>query len=636
MKRGVVLIAGLILLSGLINYGNSGFVQLSQSNHLSFSSNESNDGNISGCTNESANNYNQNATQDDGSCDYDLDDDGVLDVNEIPGCTDINATNYDLNATDDDGTCIDPPSGGFVYSKSVEIFNNTNSSTHGVQSKIKFSNNEDFFAVNDFTNMTIWDSANTTEIISIESSGRILDFDWSSDDTEIVIFSCFYVLDMSREEYNSVYTNWDSTTRYSSLTNESYWIEIYNIESKNLVKYEIDNYTSWYGNNFGMEDYFFFGDIEMNPNGSMIAISYHNNTVIYNYSNFESIFNYTTPEFKSWFDENGKYQSIGGYRPHNNLDWSSSGDNLAISVGAEIKIFDVKNWSEIDILDSNRGGIVSYSPNGELLAQCYFNYYSNSLGSSGFGNIVVTNSSTGKELWKKSVRMDFARCTNIEFSHDSEKLAISYTDMGYRYDNVTGIMIFSVHEGKMIDLISGGYSFICCGIHGFDWSLNNENIFYVKNEIISYEYNNTLTGIYLYSFTFDEELNVVLGCMANDAFNHDSLANRMNYVCDFGLRFSTPPNYDGGGGGGGYGGGTDVGWPALDFSGMGCFGWCPEEFSTMDWIILISVCVVILFVVFKILLVILKTTKTTIKKYSDEEDVWKDFSDSYESEDEES
>ena len=142
MKRGVVLITGLILLSGFINSGNSNFVQLSQSNHLSFSSNESTDGNISGCTDESANNYNQ-------------------------------------NATDDDGTCIDPPSGGFVYSKSVEIFNNTNSSTHGVQSKIKFSNNEDFFAANDFTNLTVWDSANTNEIISIESSGRILDFDWS-------------------------------------------------------------------------------------------------------------------------------------------------------------------------------------------------------------------------------------------------------------------------------------------------------------------------------------------------------------------------------------------------------------------------------------------------------------------------
>ena len=36
-----------------------------------------------GCTNVDANNYNENVTKDDGSCDYDLDDDGVQDRNEV-------------------------------------------------------------------------------------------------------------------------------------------------------------------------------------------------------------------------------------------------------------------------------------------------------------------------------------------------------------------------------------------------------------------------------------------------------------------------------------------------------------------------------------------------------------------------
>ena len=60
---------------------------------------------IDGCTDESANNYNSEATADDGSCDFDQDDDGVLDSDEVAGCTDEYANNYNSEATDDDGSC---------------------------------------------------------------------------------------------------------------------------------------------------------------------------------------------------------------------------------------------------------------------------------------------------------------------------------------------------------------------------------------------------------------------------------------------------------------------------------------------------------------------------------------------------
>ena len=60
---------------------------------------------VLGCTYSDANNYNESATRDDGSCDYDLDDDGVLDDNEILGCMDSKANNYNLEATDEDGSC---------------------------------------------------------------------------------------------------------------------------------------------------------------------------------------------------------------------------------------------------------------------------------------------------------------------------------------------------------------------------------------------------------------------------------------------------------------------------------------------------------------------------------------------------
>lgn len=60
---------------------------------------------IPGCTDILANNFDSLATDDDGSCDYDIDDDGVLDSNEVQGCTDLTANNYQANATDDDGSC---------------------------------------------------------------------------------------------------------------------------------------------------------------------------------------------------------------------------------------------------------------------------------------------------------------------------------------------------------------------------------------------------------------------------------------------------------------------------------------------------------------------------------------------------
>ena len=40
-----------------------------------------------------------------GDCAADVDDDGVCDTDEVPGCTDPEAINYDPNATDDDGSC---------------------------------------------------------------------------------------------------------------------------------------------------------------------------------------------------------------------------------------------------------------------------------------------------------------------------------------------------------------------------------------------------------------------------------------------------------------------------------------------------------------------------------------------------
>ena len=79
---------------------------------------------IAGCQDDTACNYNANATNADGSCAYadagydcdeicleDADGDGVCDAFEIEGCTDPIACNYDGNATDDNASCTYPEVG---------------------------------------------------------------------------------------------------------------------------------------------------------------------------------------------------------------------------------------------------------------------------------------------------------------------------------------------------------------------------------------------------------------------------------------------------------------------------------------------------------------------------------------------
>ena len=81
---------------------------------------------VLGCTDATACNYDGAATDDDGSCEFpadlygsanldcdgnclnDSDEDGTCDEDEVPGCTDATACNYSEAATDDDSSCTYP------------------------------------------------------------------------------------------------------------------------------------------------------------------------------------------------------------------------------------------------------------------------------------------------------------------------------------------------------------------------------------------------------------------------------------------------------------------------------------------------------------------------------------------------
>jgi WD40 repeat protein len=510
---------------------------------------------VPGCTDSNisngmyaANNYNPNATDDDGSCDYDLDDDGILDVDEVYGCTDQFANNHDINATEDDGGCDYSLIGSFQIIEYQTNYENYTVNDVDLYS-IKYSPDGRYYATQHQHLILVWEVENNSNATVIDINGKILDFDWSPDGQQIATISTY--------------------------KQESYWVDFYDFETGEISYFFVNNYSIM---NYGIVP----GDIEYSPDGNHFAISYHNNTSVYNSSSNELVWSYESPI--SWSYSSCNYwencYSYPNIEFHFSVSWSADGERFAFSSGHLFYLFNTSTWNEImhtspfEEYDHPIVESISISPNSELIASC-----------SNYGGLAVMNISDGNFLWVTKFGT-FDICSEIIWSHDSSKVAVSYGNTGYY---ASSVVILSSFDGGMQDVLRVGtyagscYDWSGCpSVGGFDWSLDGQNIITTISE----------ASMGIYHWELNESIPVYFGCTIEYAMNYDPNATKYDDSCYF-YTYETP-NTNNTYSPGIPHSGSDVGFPAITDSDGGMnmsFG--PSDEEIME----IMTCCVLLFFV---------------------------------------
>ena len=574
--------------------------------------------NVSGCTNVTANNYDQNATMDDGSCDFDLDDDGILDADEIPGCTDSRkysnfayvANNYNPHATDDDGSCdYDLDDDGVLDVDEVRgctdsrmFMNNQYLANNYDPNATDNDGSCDYDLDNDGIN-DIDEKRGCTSIISSNYDPTATDDDGSCYGTPVGGFKLLnrqmpYQYTTSNDnliidskfspdgtQYATLHDSrvivWSTSSRtiVDTFSFSSTW-NVFDLDwspdGKNIST--IMNARSTAGvikswiitHTFGVENYsyvalengtHYWGEIEYSPDGSMIAVAYDRFTAIYDSTNGEELWNLTSPQtnYYNVLDNN-----------HFSVSWSPDGLILAASIGITVYMYDVNSMQQINHIIHGSSGYdhyissLTFSPDGTKLAYC-----------SNLGESYLRNVSDGRLLWK--INYDsLSSCTDIAWSPDSQRIATSYSFNG---DHASAVVVQYAEDGSMLDRFGAlrvlacednyYYSHSCGVVEGVDWHNNGD---YIIHSVSGYN-----AGIY--HWEFDNTVEVIFGCTVESATNYDPSATTYDASCIFestssytnngnngGAGYYYNPGYDIGNGAG-YGGGTGPAlFPPLDMS----------------------------------------------------------------------
>ena len=453
--------------------------------------------NASGCTNVSANNYDVNATTDDGSCDFDLDDDGVLDVDEIAGCTNSAANNFVANATDDDGSCTysNYENGSFQHHYWQGYSHGALIRQHE-PSFVKFSPDGSYYATHHDGIIQIWDSNNASithsiyKTISIFSDYWVLDLDWSPNGSHVAII---LTDDLSELGWP---VRWTSAVINYDLENEEYMF-------------------------LGAHEYNTNYDIEYSPDGSYVGAALGNEIVVYDLLSGEKIVNYSSSECIYYC----------GYYSY--LSWGPSTKNLtlALSMNGYISIYDFESQSIINQSDIWYGEkSLKFSPDGNMMAICTSD---DDVALFNLENLTMVWELTTPETYYSHIYN--SACNEISWAPDSTRFAIAYDGNG---NHGSSVLIYDAETSAVVDWFGLLRQYDCQGwdcasIEGLDWSPDGERIIFAAD---SYQ-----QGIH--TWIFDDNIEFIPGCTEYRATNYHPNATRLDYSCRF-IQDDYPyPNY---------------------------------------------------------------------------------------------
>ena len=340
------------------------------------------------------------------------------DTVNMGGCTDISATNYNQNATEDDGSCIHQSMGGFEISES--IFD------EGMIRGLKYNLDCDKYAIlqykdegnstNGGNKITVvpTDYNNSVNITEIQLSPFYspVDFDWSP----------------NGEQFAVMYSNMEVITYNSETGNVSDYL--FNLNNSSCPS--CDNLV-------------YFGEISYNTDGSLISVMtksyarFYADDLAYGF-----VINTSTKEIVKWFSrEYGP--STGTWSPDgshfalqsslnpdwiiffntstwtwetmvlnlvNNeiiltMDYSSNGEFIALCTLDKLYVYNTSTLAKIWVSDIAECLDIDWSSNSDYLGVTQSYNYGWSLGS-GFwgygdwewysdgGSITIYNSTTGK------------------------------------------------------------------------------------------------------------------------------------------------------------------------------------------------------------------------------------------------